>query len=157
MDLTTISLPVSGRPKQNADEASKINMSVPLPGRVLALWSVILITTVFIVVRADNESQWNYFVIFVPVLVYDGILMLVVVSRIVRHSRRRFHDNEQSVKRKFWFLLLLVLNFIFICLLSSKLDTHVSFSWHYIFMVLWLLLLLVLADTTRYLKKELDR
>ena len=132
-------------------------MAVPLPARVLGLWSVTLITTVFLVVRADGESNWNYFMVFVPVLVYNGVLMVVVLSRILRHSRRRFHDDEQTLKRKLWFLLLLVLNFIFICLLSSKLDRHISFSWYYVFTVLWILLLLVLTDTTRFLRKELNR
>ncbi len=114
-------------------------------------------TVVFLVVRADKESNWNYFVVFIPVLVYDGVLLLVVLSRIIRHSRRRFHDDEQTIKRKLWFLLLLTLNFIFVCLVSSKLDGHVTFSWYYVLTVLWILLILVAADTTRFLKKQWNR
>jgi cell division protein FtsW (lipid II flippase) len=129
---------------------------VPLPARVLCLWSVTLITTIFLVVRVDSESDWNYFVVFVPVLIYDGVLILVVSSRIIRHSRRRFYDDERTVKRKLWFLLLVVLNFIFVCLVSSKLDGHVSFSWYYVFTVLWMLLILVAADTTRFLRQDLN-
>ena len=112
-------------------------------------------TIVFWVVRADKESNWNYFVVFIPVLVYDGVLLFVLLSRIVRHSRRRFHDDEASVKRKLWFFLLLILNFIFVCMVSSKLDRHVTFSWYYVFIILWILLILVLADTSRFLRKEL--
>ena len=132
-------------------------MAVPLPARVLGLWSVTLMTVVFLVVRADKESNWNYFVVFIPVLVYDGVLLLVVLSRIIRHSRRRFHDDEQTIKRKLWFLLLLTLNFIFVCLVSSKLDGHVTFSWYYVVTILWILLILVAADTTRFLKKQWNR
>ena len=131
-------------------------MAVPLPARVLGIWSVTLMTIVFLVVRVDKESNWNYFVVFIPVLVYDGVLLFVVLSRIVRHiSRRRFHENEASVKRKLWFFLLLILNFIFVCMVSSKLDRHVTFSWYYVFIILWILLILVLADTTRFLRREL--
>ena len=132
-------------------------MAVPLPARVLGIWSVTLITIVFLVVRADQESNWNYFVVFIPVLVYNGGLLFVVLSRIIRHSRRRFHDDEVSIKRKLWFLLLLILNFIFVCVVSSKLDGRVTFPWYYVFIILWILLILVLADTTRFLRKELTR
>lgn len=139
--------------RKQADEAN--NMAVPLAARVLCLWSVTLITVIFLVVRADGESKWNFFLIFIPVLVYDGSLMIAVLSRIIRHSRRRFHDNERSIKRKLWFLLLLILNFIFVCLVCSKLDGHVVFSWYYVFIVLWTFLILVGVDATRFLRKEL--
>ena len=148
--------PVSFKSKQNADEAEEENMAVPLPARVLGLWSVTLITTIFLVVRADKESKWNFFVVFTPVLAYNGIAILVVMSRIVRHSRRGFHDNEQTVKRKFWFLLLLILSFILVCLICSKVHGLVTFPWYYVFLVLWILLILVLADITRFVMNELS-
>lgn len=130
-------------------------MAIPLPARVLSLWSVTLMTIIFLVVRVDEESNWNYFVVFVPILVYNGILIVVVLSKIGRQMRRRFYDDGHTLSRKLWFLLLLILTFVFFCLLCSKLNGHVTFSWYYLFIILWIILTLIFVDVSRFLKSEL--
>lgn len=136
-----------------------LNMAASLPARVLVVWVITLVTTVFLVIRLDRESNWKLFIVFIPTLLFEGVLLFVIISRIIRHDRRRFHDDEITIKRKIWFLLLLILNFIFICLVCAKLDglLGASFSWYYVFIFLWIFLILVSMDATRELLQEAKR
>ena len=145
-------------------------MAVSMPVfRVLSFSSLILLTTVLFVLQVDGKIDCSYFGIFVPVWVYGGVLTLVLFSSIVTHcrsichrciDRRYIYRHEQTLIRKLWFILLLGLIFTFVLFLTLRLDMPLDAkgtSWYTVIFPLWILVFLVLTDTTRFLWKELNR
>jgi len=136
--------------------------------RALFTWFVVLIFLILLVLRLDDQIRWSYFIVFIPMWLYDSILFLYLVFNMMTHCKNG-HDGTPmrvSMRRKIWYLNGLEMKLAFQIMLCLKLDNEAkreSSSYvedfiplYYLMIPLWILLpatvidLLVILCTSEY-------
>ena len=93
--------------------------------RSLFTWFVLLVFAIILVLRLDEKAVWNWFIIFIPMWVFDALLGIYVVVHMVTHCKNGHDHGDLSMPRKIAYLAglmlkatfqvgLLVLDFMFI-------------------------------------------
>lgn len=67
--------------------------------RALYTWFNILIFLILLVLRLDQRIQWNWFIVFIPMWLYDNILLTYVVFNMISHCKNG-HDRINTLRRK---------------------------------------------------------
>lgn len=136
--------------------------------RALFTWFVVLIFLILLVLRLDDQIRWSYFIVFIPMWLYDSILFLYLVFHMMTHCKNG-HDGTPmrvSMRRKIWYLNGLEMKLAFQIMLCLKLDNEAkreSASYvqdfiplYYLMIPLWILVpatvidLLVILCTREY-------
>lgn len=55
--------------------------------RALFTWFNLLIFLILLVIRLDQRIQWNWFIVFIPMWLYDQILLIYIVFNMVSHFK----------------------------------------------------------------------
>ncbi|XP_012265069.1 transmembrane protein 60 [Athalia rosae] len=71
--------------------------------RALFTWFNLLIFLILLVLRLDLRIQWNWFIVFIPLWVYDNILLIYIVFNMISHCKNA-HDRASSLRRKAWYM-----------------------------------------------------
>ena len=70
--------------------------------RALCTWFICLIFLILLVLRLDERTRWSWFIVFIPMWLYDSILLLYLTFNLVRHCKRPHNRNFKSMRRKIW-------------------------------------------------------
>ena len=57
------------------------------------------------VLRLDERTRWSWFIVFIPMWIYDSILILYLVFHIVTHCKNGQERSLRSMRRKIWFVV----------------------------------------------------
>lgn len=109
--------------------------------RVLGVWSVVLLFLIFLVIRLDKETDWFWFIIFIPLLIFDCFVIFYILLRICRHLKDGVDPNRFSIAKKFWFLFMVAAKLSFIIILCCRLENIITASYYVVFIPLWIFLL----------------
>ena len=124
--------------------------------RALFTWFVMVLFAILAVLRLDGKAKWNWFIIFIPMWVFDGILFVYIVFRIITHRRTGFdidrHDASLTLPRKTAYLLGVVFKLTFQVLLCIRLQ-YGGISLYYVMIPAWVLLLAESVDVGITLKR----
>ncbi|XP_075219575.1 transmembrane protein 60 isoform X2 [Lycorma delicatula] len=115
--------------------------------RALFTWFVLLVFLILIVLRLDSRTNWNWFIVFIPLWVYDSILLIYVFFNMMSHWKNGHDRLSNSVQRKIWYLFAIILKLasqIMLCLKLQNPSIHVST--YYVLTPLWILLPLLIID-----------
>lgn len=82
--------------------------------RALFTWFNILIFLILLVLRLDQRIQWNWFIVFIPMWLYDNNLLIYIVFNMISHCKNG-HDRVSSLRRK---VIATVIHTFFIFMLS---------------------------------------
>lgn len=63
--------------------------------RALFTWFIILIFCICLCLRLETRTQWNYFIVFIPLWIFDSILLIYVVIKII--TKWRFLERLQEL------------------------------------------------------------
>lgn len=118
--------------------------------RVLGVWSVVLLFLIFLVIRLDKETDWFWFIIFIPLLIFDCFVIFYILLRICRHLKDGVDPNRFTVARKFWFLFMVAAKLSFIIILCCRLENIISASYYVVFIPLWIFLLGLGCDASAW-------
>ncbi|KAK7872838.1 hypothetical protein R5R35_006710 [Gryllus longicercus] len=115
--------------------------------RALFTWFVFLVFLILLVLRLDMRTQWNWFIVFIPLWIYDFILIVYVIVNIVS-SCRNVHDRIWNpLRNKGWYALGIVLKMASQIMLCLKLQNPTwPVSVYGIMVPLWILLPALLTD-----------
>ncbi|XP_058459351.1 transmembrane protein 60 [Malaya genurostris] len=84
--------------------------------RALFTWFILLVFLILLCLRLENRINWNWFIVFIPLWLYDTILITWVIIEIIQ----RQHANRLISFRHYKYyvagILLKILSQIFICL-----------------------------------------
>lgn len=121
--------------------------------RALFTWFILLLFFILLCLQLDGRIQWNWFLIFLPIWVYDVILLIDGLFNIIIHCK---NDNlKHIVKNKNNVLLLVIIlkiiAQIMICLKLEYKILHVSM--YHVLIPFWLLLPILVIDTSLTLFK----
>ena len=55
--------------------------------RALCTWFVCLIFLILLVLRLDERTRWSWFIVFIPMWLYDGILIVYLAFEMITYCR----------------------------------------------------------------------
>lgn len=86
--------------------------------RALFTWFIVLVFCIFLCLRLSASTQWNYFIVFVPMWLFDAILLIYVIIKIVTKWRNltRLKELLNSYQWYIAAVLLKIAAQIMICL-----------------------------------------
>uniref|UniRef100_A0A6M2E2W1 Putative membrane protein n=1 Tax=Amblyomma tuberculatum TaxID=48802 RepID=A0A6M2E2W1_9ACAR len=80
--------------------------------KVLLAWFLFHRFLVLLALRLDEKTDWNWFIVFVPMWAFDIKLFLYLTIRLMKSCKRR-HDNSREIRRRLWALCCLLLKSAF--------------------------------------------
>ena len=60
--------------------------------RALFTWFICLMFLILLVLRLDERVRWSWFIVFIPLWLYDSILLIYLIFSMVSHCRTS-HDR----------------------------------------------------------------
>ena len=108
--------------------------------RCLFTWFIILVFAIFLCLRLESRTQWNFFIVFIPLWIFDVILIIYVIIKIVTKWRNLTRLKELLIEYQ-WYIgtvLLKIAAEIMICLKIEYPQLELSI---YVTMIpIWILL-----------------
>lgn len=114
--------------------------------RALFTWFLLLVFLILMVLRLDEKTSWNWFIVFIPMWLFDTIMLIYVVLKIVTHCKTGHDGLWLTMSRKAWYLAGVFLKIAFQTTLCAKLEYQKDLALYYVFIPLWLVLLGVCID-----------
>ena len=114
--------------------------------RSLFTWFICLVFFILLVLRLDEKAVLNWFIIFIPMWLFDTIILVYIVFHMITHCKSGHDRNEQTMPRKIRCLLSVILKLAFQLLMCIRLEYHPDMPLYYVLIPLWLLLLDVTVD-----------
>lgn len=108
--------------------------------RALFTWFIILVFLILLCLRLEPRNHWNWFIVFIPLWIFDAILIIYVIIRIITKWRNLQRLKELLISNQ-WYIagvLLKIASQIMICL---KLEYHhLDISIYLTMLPIWILL-----------------
>lgn len=124
----------------------------PIIHKVLFTWISVLIFLIFLVLRLDEQITWNWLLVFIPMWLYDIVMIMYVLFYIVIWYRGGTQNDEPiSIPRKVWHLIAVVLKMLFQILLCLRLQDVVNIPSYCVALPFWILFIVMIGDFTRAL------
>jgi len=121
--------------------------------RALLIWFVTLLFTVLAVLRLENRANWNWFIIFIPMWLFDGICVIYGIFSLLTHHRHIYStESNEPIYKKVLFLASLVMKVTFQILLCLRLQYDLL-ALHYVMIPAWILLLAETINIGSHLRK----
>ena len=116
--------------------------------RALFTWFMLLIFVILLVLRLDDKAAWNWFIIFIPMWVFDGIIVIYILCHMISHCKSGPDRTGMTMARKVWFLISMMLKLTFQVLICVRLEYGSWLSLYYVMVPAWVLLIMVASDVT---------
>lgn len=103
-------------------------VDMTLAHRALFTWFIFLVFLILVCLRLDPRTHWNWFLVFIPLWVFDGILIIYVIIKIVRKWRNLKRLKELLVNYQ-WYIggvLLKIASQLMICLTLEYPELEIS-------------------------------
>jgi len=114
--------------------------------RALFTWLVLLVFLILLVLRLDSRTQWNWFIVFVPLWVYDSILLIYVLINMISLCKG-YPERMSVVRRKVWYIVAIILKMATQIILCLKLEYPLwNISIIFVMLPMWTLLPVLLVD-----------
>ena len=83
--------------------------------RALFTWFTTLDFLIFLVLKLDAKINWNWFLIFIPLWVFDVVVIIYLSVNMIIHCKNGYDRNHSdlSLRRKGWFIAAAVLKLMF--------------------------------------------
>jgi len=121
--------------------------------RALCTWFICLIFLILLVLRLDGRTTWSWFIVFIPMWLYDSILLLYLTLNLVIHCKRPTNRTFHAMRRKIWNLTCAILKLVAQIMLCLKLElenstNHPDFKLplYYVMIPIWIILPVALVD-----------
>lgn len=109
--------------------------------RALFTWFTVLVFLILLVLRLDHKVEWNWFLIFIPLWLFDAVVVIYITVNMIVHCKNGYDRNELTMRRKAWFMASVVLKMSFQVLLCLKVQYFDDIISTYIVMIpFWLVL-----------------
>jgi len=113
--------------------------------RVLLTWFLGLIFLILLVIRLDQRTNWNWFIVFIPLWLFDVVVLtysvFYIVSRLRSDPRQLF--TVPHVRKKLYVLGTVLLKMTTQTLLCLRLSSW-NIPLYYIFIPIWTVLSIAL-------------
>lgn len=122
--------------------------------RALFTWFILLLFFILLCLRLDGRMHWNWFLIFLPMWLYDVILSIIALFNLVINFKQE--SAKESIKNEHNLLLLVVMlkvaAQITICLKLEYKSLQLPLS--HVLIPFWILLPILIIDVSIKLYKS---
>ena len=121
--------------------------------RALVTWFLVFLFLIFLIFKLDGRFEWNWFVVFTPMWIFDLKLATFLMVKIFQNSRRRNGPIENIsvlLRKRFVYLASVIFKLVFQSLLCLKLQYYSSLSIYIVMTPFWGLMITlncILIDT----------
>merc|ERR1712227_694149 len=125
--------------------------------RALFTWFICLMFLILLALRLDKRVRWSWFIVFIPLWLYDTILLVYLVFSMISHCRSSRDRFQKTIIRKIWNIFLVVLQLIAAQIaLCIKLDDNgIHIPLFYVMIPVWIILSTsTIAFFNLYLKSD---
>ncbi|XP_055373547.1 transmembrane protein 60 [Condylostylus longicornis] len=108
--------------------------------RALFTWFILLVFLILLCLRLEPKNHWNWFIVFIPLWLFDAILIIYIIIKIITKWRNLTRLKELLVSYQLYIagVLLKIASQVMICL---KLEyTHLNISIFEMMIPIWVLL-----------------
>jgi len=98
---------------------------------------------ILLALRLDKRVRWSWFIVFIPLWLYDVILLVYHIFSLISQMRSSRRDRYQyNIVRKVWIILLIVFPLIAAqIMLCIKLDDNgIEIQLVYMMIPVWIIL-----------------
>jgi hypothetical protein len=117
--------------------------------RALLSWFLGLVFLILLVIRLDQRTQWNWFIVFIPMWIFDGAVLIYAAFYLVNRCR--------STRNHAWTHMVIRKKIEFVCVIGFKLALQILIclklefpSWnlplYFVFIPLWCILLFLIIN-----------
>lgn len=115
--------------------------------RALFTWFILLVFFILLVLRLDGRTQWNWFIVFIPLWIYDSIMLFYILFNMISHCKNGLGRLLHSLHRKVWYVAAILLKITAQIILCLKLDyPFLLIPSYYVMIPLWILLPILIVD-----------
>ncbi|CAD1471158.1 unnamed protein product, partial [Heterotrigona itama] len=87
--------------------------------RALFTWFNLLIFLILLVLRLDQRIQWNWFIVFIPMWLYDHILLVYIVFNMISHCK---NGRVINLRWEIWYMTAVFMKLSAQILICLKLE-----------------------------------
>ncbi|KAJ8386935.1 hypothetical protein AAFF_G00165320 [Aldrovandia affinis] len=101
-----------------------------------------------LVLKLDEKVHWNWFLIFLPVWIFDAILLLMLAVKMAGRCKPGYdpRNGSQDLRKKAWYLVAMLLKLAFCLTLCAKLQGLNDIKLTFVCIPLWALLIGAMAE-----------
>ncbi|XP_061107514.1 transmembrane protein 60 [Conger conger] len=123
-------------------------MRMSLAQRVLLTWIFTLFFLIMLVLKLDEKVHWNWFLIFLPVWIFDAILLLMLAVKMAGRCKPGYdpRNGSQDLRKKAWYLAAMLLKLAFCLTLCARLEKLTEIKVTFVCIPLWALLTGAMAE-----------
>ncbi|KAG5845678.1 hypothetical protein ANANG_G00141820 [Anguilla anguilla] len=101
-----------------------------------------------LVLKLDEKVHWNWFLIFLPVWIFDAILLLMLVVKMAGRCKPGYdpRNGSQDLRKKAWYLVAMLLKLAFCLTLCARLEQLTEIKLTIVCIPLWALLIGAMAE-----------
>lgn len=108
--------------------------------RALFSWLIFLIFLILVCLKLEKRINWNWALICIPLWIYDAILIIYIIIKIIRKWMHLSRIKELLIGYQ-WYILAVFLKIaaqIMICLKLEYVELNIRI--YFIFLPIWILL-----------------
>lgn len=115
--------------------------------RALFTWFIFLVFMVLLCLRLESRTHWNWFIIFLPMWVYDSILLIYVLFHLISHCKHGVEHIRSSLHKNILYVCAIVLKMAAQIVICLKLEYQsLNISIYHMLTPIWLLLPVIVTD-----------
>lgn len=119
--------------------------------RGLFTWFIIAVFLILLSLRLEDRTGWNWFIVFIPVWLYDIILLIYVIFHLTSHCK---HDTEgTSLNSHIWYIIAVILKMVAQIMLCLKLQYKLNLTIYQVMIPVWILFPIMVVGVTHKLYK----
>lgn len=124
----------------NNTHTSPVHTTMTLVHRALFTWFVTLNFVIFLSLRLELRTQWNFFFVFIPLWIFDAILLVYVIIRIITKWRNLARLKELLMGYQ-WYIAAVLLKIAGQTMICLKLEyPHLDIPIYVTMIPIWALL-----------------
>ncbi|XP_069764874.1 transmembrane protein 60-like [Narcine bancroftii] len=121
-------------------------MRMSLAQRVLMTWLFTLLFLIVLVLKLDDKAPWNWFLIFIPLWIFDAILFILLIVKVIGRCKSGDGRNGTHLRPEVWHLCALLFKLGFQLAVCARLEQFVHLKLSFLLIPLWFLLIGAVVD-----------
>lgn len=123
--------------------------------RALFTWFIFLVFLILLCLRLESRTHWNWFIVFIPMWVYDSILLIYVLFHMVSHCRNGIERFRGTINKHVWYITAIGLKMAAQIIICIKLEYNkVNLPIYLVMMPIWMLLPVLCVEVFMHLIKH---
>lgn len=117
--------------------------------RALFTWFIVLVFLILMVLRLDKKVSWNWFLVFIPMWVFDAVVIIYITFKMIVHCKNGYDhrvDLNISLTKKGFYMAAVLLKLSFQVLLCMRLQYYPEIDLKYVMIPFWILMSKAIYD-----------